>query len=371
MVNLHEVTTVEGVSSLADEWGHVLSESSDRCLFLTHDWISLWWKHFGTGRQLRVIAVRESGKLVAILPLMSFRTPVFRPVSWFKVRALQTIGDYHSNRVDLICPDLQPRYLELIWERLLQLPGWYFLRIYPLLESSQTCTALRQLAEGRGLQAMFIPSQSSPYINTSLGWDKFVSGISREYRRKGRRAERDVAQEACTYRVVRGGSQLDEELDKVFAVDAKGWAGREGTGISSTAELRAFYRELAHLGARKGWLSLALVEIKGELAAYQFNFNYNRKIYNLKVAYDPRFRRSSPGHVASWFGISNAFEPGAGIDEWDFLGDQDPYKLEWTQTIRSHVKVCIYRPNSLYARFLYWLDAAPAEWVRHRVRRSR
>ena len=59
-----------GFDALRDEWNDLLGRSRFDTIFLTHEWQSTWWRHLGQGRgPLFILAVREAGRLVAILPL--------------------------------------------------------------------------------------------------------------------------------------------------------------------------------------------------------------------------------------------------------------------------------------------------------------
>ena len=49
ILTIEIVRNVEAFSSLMQEWT-VLAESSAATVFQTHEWLFLWWKHLGAGK---------------------------------------------------------------------------------------------------------------------------------------------------------------------------------------------------------------------------------------------------------------------------------------------------------------------------------
>ena len=58
------------------------------------------------------------------------------------------------------------------------------------------------------------------------------------------------------------------------------------------------------------------------------------RLFLLKTGYDPEFAKCSPFKLLTYFAVQHAFE--TGLREVDFLGDTEPWKLEWTSTTRPH-----------------------------------
>src|SRR4051812_18102028 len=63
------IDTLEEFSQLRSEWNNLLLSSSANCVFLTHEWLSSWWKYLSEGRNLSIITVRDDRTLVGILPV--------------------------------------------------------------------------------------------------------------------------------------------------------------------------------------------------------------------------------------------------------------------------------------------------------------
>ena len=59
-----------------------------------------------------------------------------------------------------------------------------------------------------------------------------------------------------------------------------------------------------------------------------------RRLSFFKTGYDPEYSKYAPFKLLTYFTIRDGFS--AGLREVDFLGDNEPWKLEWTSTTRPH-----------------------------------
>src|SRR5437867_3845318 len=66
---VERIQTVEGFEQLHDEWNALLRASTSDCVFLTHEWLTTWWKHLADRRVLSILTARLNGKLIGIMPL--------------------------------------------------------------------------------------------------------------------------------------------------------------------------------------------------------------------------------------------------------------------------------------------------------------
>ena len=93
------ISESEDFESLSEVWDGLLRNSGDNNpIYLTHEWLSTWWKHFGEGKKLNVLLVEEEGQPIGIVPLM--RTE-YR-IGPLKIRTLETIGAVNCNHIGLV-----------------------------------------------------------------------------------------------------------------------------------------------------------------------------------------------------------------------------------------------------------------------------
>ena len=337
-------------------WDELLSSCPHRTPFLTHEWISTWWKHFSGRNELCILVLREDSRPVLIAPLMKYIGRLHDRYVPLPALVIGSIANYHSNRSDFIFGEFRIEYLQAVWKHLLNEERWHMLRLYPLFEKTPTLCALREFIESDRIDALFTHSQTSPYMPLPASIDEFLKCVPKDVRRRVRKAAREKFEVSLDH--VTGKARLDAALKDVLEVSRNGWAAREGTAISSTTQLRGFYSDLARVSADKGWLSLAVLKMDGRPIAFEYNLAHDATLYNLKMASDSAYAHRGPGHLVKYFLLSHVVEHMPHIREYDMLGDADSYKLVWSSETRRHVKAYVYHPRSIYSRVLYGIHSS-------------
>ena len=161
-------------------------------------------------------------------------------------------------------------------------------------------------------------------------------------------------------------------LDEGFRLEASGWKGARGTAMRSATSTREFYTRLAAVAARQGWLSLYQLQAGATPVAFQFGLELGDTYFLLKPGYDETFADCSPGHLLVEDVLADLEE--RGIREFDFLGPEMPWKSEWTDRLRPHTWLYIFRP-SLRNRVLhdarFRVGRGVWRWLRKAARWSR
>src|SRR5688572_2078239 len=100
-LRVEEIDTAGGLEALKPLWDGLLAVCPHRTPFLTHEWTTNWWKHFGKGKGLSVLVVHEDGRPVLIAPLMKYAGRVHGGLP-IPALIIESIANYHSNRADFI-----------------------------------------------------------------------------------------------------------------------------------------------------------------------------------------------------------------------------------------------------------------------------
>ncbi|MCK4795615.1 MAG: hypothetical protein KAV87_68435, partial [Desulfobacteraceae bacterium] len=72
------------------EWNRILLESVHPNIFQTWEWMAIWWKWFGKGRELKLIVLKEGVRALAILPLYLDKVSIFPGLG---LNVIKYIGD--------------------------------------------------------------------------------------------------------------------------------------------------------------------------------------------------------------------------------------------------------------------------------------
>ena len=119
----------EPLASMQPQWDAFV-ESVGGEIFMTYDWQRIWWKYYGSERQLKIFVFRNNGQLVGIIP-MFFEKIRLGPVS---IRCGKIVGsDFTLSTVTLpIRKELLSDVLEKFFTDIKTCCQWDVLHIGPL-----------------------------------------------------------------------------------------------------------------------------------------------------------------------------------------------------------------------------------------------
>lgn len=191
--------------------------------------------------------------------------------------------------------------------------------------------ALRKAYQGRGALALrTVPWRASPRITLDSSWispeNKLSSGRRSDLRRMRRAAEKE-GQVAIDF-IAPGAADLGGILNEALSVESAGWKARAGTSILKDEAAERFYRAYALRAARAGVLRVALLRIGGAAAAMQIAVETQGAYWLLKIGYDERFTRCSPGNILLAESIARAAR--LNLSAYEFLGKESAWTTMWT-----------------------------------------
>ena len=95
-VDIERIDDIAGFQSLEEEWTRLVEETENATVFQTYEWLFTWWRVFGAAKELYLLVVRESGRVIGIAPLMIDMKGPFRIVEF--------LGNGLSDYLDFIIP---------------------------------------------------------------------------------------------------------------------------------------------------------------------------------------------------------------------------------------------------------------------------
>ncbi len=354
--------------------------------FLTPDWAALTATALADPRDrdrlgdFRLLVAYQGDTIVAALPLVAER----RRLAGVPARLLRSLSDDHSQRFDLWL-DPGPAgaaAASALITHLGQRGDWDAVE----LQSVPACAAAARLvaaARAARLPVGTWPSMTSPYLLLPSNAAELDSQLSNKFRgnlrRRARKLEADVG--PLTLERIDGDGPgaavdraiLDAALDEGFALEAAGWKGELGTAIACDPRLRARYRTLAHAFAALGRLACYFLKAGARRVAFHFALVDDDTYYLFKPGCDPKLASYGLGHLLVDAVARDLIA--RGIREFDFLGDDMPWKREWTNQTRTHGFDYVFAPTlrgrALAAWKLRLVPGAKRLWPRVHVRSSR
>lgn len=327
-------------AEFAAAWDDLVDRSAEPCPWLRPGWVDAWWRAFGRGR-LDVVTRRRGARLAALAPFAA------------RSRALVATANYHTPEFEFVGED-EDAVRDLATAVLAREPRRLEARF--VSPGNATAQALRDGARRCGYRLLERPLERSPFVETSRGWDAYLTGLGGKRRRELHRRRRKLDERGrVEVEVDDGRHSIDGLLAEGLRVEGSGWKEARGTAIASDAATVAFYGAVAHWAAGRGTLRLAYLRLDGQAIAFDFAIEEAGRHYLLKTGYDPAYRSMAPGLLLRREMIERAFR--LGLQSYEFLGTDDPWKLDWTTSVRERVELQAFAPTA----------PGRADWAAHRL----
>ena len=342
-------TALEGLSRLdsADRqaWGDLLGAHPECAPFVEEAWVAAWRDAFGPKEPL-VVCHRERGRLVGLGVLQP------REETWGgrPVAVIQSLTSVESPRFEMLAEGARPDVLAHLVRGLGRDGRCDVLRLEHLPEASPTLAAALAVGKDLGWSQVIEPTLESPYRARPGVADAWDEGLKPKFKSNLRNRERRLAALGpVQFSVVGPGPQQRGALDTFYALEASGWKGEGGTAIARRDDTKAFYDGLQARTSEQLWLPI--LAVGGRPVAAQLIRVHGRALLLLKTAYDPEFSACAPGQLVT----ARAMRHGIlqGMDTFDFLGDDMPWKQDWSPRLRRHYRLTLFAPTAR-GRYAYW-----------------
>jgi CelD/BcsL family acetyltransferase involved in cellulose biosynthesis len=336
------VDTDAKFNALERDWRELLDASDADCAFLTWEWLSTWWRHFGADRQLSIIVVRQEQVPIAIAPVS------LGPRRWrqcgVQVAELLGSGDVGSDYLDLIVrrgsnSEAREALVEAFERRRVTVAA-------RRLPASRSVVAW--LANGlttRGWRHAVLGRDVCPWIDLrGKDWDGYLATLGSEHRYNVRRRIRNLEKKATvSFETATTDADRRTALDALIRLHNRRWETRGGSTAFHSESLRAFHHDVTARFLERGWLRLHVLRVNDDIAAVLYGFLYKNRFYFYQAGFDERLSSQSVGLVMMARAIARAIEEGA--EQYDMLHGDEPYKFLWAHETRPLMSVELYPPT--------------------------
>ena len=354
------------------EWRR-FERAADCTAFQTFDWLAAWQRHIGARQGVRpVIAIGRfgDGDIAFILPLCVVPGHLARRLCWLG----QDLCDYNA---PLLARDFSQRVTPESF-----LAAWHELQVQtscePLLRYDWI--EFEKMPEQIGTQLnpftylAVTPNRSSAHL-TRLGddWEKFYfAKRSSATRRRDRAKRRHMSQ----YGDIRFTTAADAEdarrtLEILMEQKSRSLARKGIADIFAPPGHREFYRDLASNPELRHLIHISRVEIGTVCAAANLGIVFGDCYYHVLASYvDSEVAHYGPGALHLRELMAHAIT--LRMQRFDFTIGDEPYKLEWSDTVLKLYDYTATRTwRGLPARWFSsgrrrakrWIKQTPALWT--------
>ncbi len=321
---VRDLTVLE---ALEGEWNALF----DRCghcfhIFQTFNWCWHWCDVFLPSKesgdlfpQLRILTVREHGRLVSIWPLVVTKNSGLRCLTWLGAPVSQygdVLAEDRVGRDDMLSASLQ--YLRNNSD--VDLFQFWKVRkdalIFPVLNEKG---------------AVVTQVQDAPYVNlaafsTMEDYEKTLSKKRIKNRRRVRRKLDELG--SLGFHTLNEGPDASKMID-VLLEFKRNWMRESGLVSSALDDHRTdtFFKNLAKDEKRKTGLELRSLSCGDDVAAMELGFRcYGRYVVHV-ITYNKAYQKYGAGTILSEHTIAELND--GGMEIVDFMAPGDGFKYEW------------------------------------------
>lgn len=237
-----------------------------------------------------------------------------------------------------------------------------------VVKDSPLSTAIRTMASKQQLLLNSDDGDCPPFLSISCVWEDFLRSKSANFRSGLKRKSRRLFEmDGVDLRFITEPGAMNDALDAVRVVENKSWKAVEGTAITSRPWEEAFYAAVATKFSPSGQVLITLIVLNDKPLAFDLTLLGGNCAYCLKTSFDSEHADLSAGVVLRAELMKKMFS--LGIKEYDFLGKNERYKLEWSETVRQSETIRIVNTRSWAGLTLASLLRLrrSARWVKSRL----
>ncbi len=316
------------------EWADALQRSGDNHIFLTWEWLSTWWKHFGDERIFSLITVSDDEKLVAAAPLMRSKYKL----AGLKLTKMEFIGTPAADYQTFLLADKKAECAKLMMDYANHASSkWDCIEFEDVPEDSDTIKALKTCS-GKKLELAERNLNICPYIILPNKFEAYFQGLGSNWRRNMRRWDKRLQNDfKVNFYIHNDLDTLDTAMKTFFNLHQMKWQSENSAGAFADPKFRDFHLSVARSFAERGWLNLCFLTLNNQPVSAIYAFKYRNKMFNYLTGFDPKYFDYHLGHLLFLYSIKNSIDNG--LNEFDFMRGDESYKQNWNTLIRHNLEI--------------------------------
>lgn len=346
-LHTEEVTDMAAFASLRETWNALLQKCPDNNVFLTWEWLFMWWRHHGEGKKLRILLVKDSDNIIGIAPLMQWRYRKW----FFGINVVENLCAEECDYSGVVLTERAEEAIAALLNHLrkIAVDEKSVVRLWHIPADSYFLKALHSQYPAFS-QALALREEICSQcfvIGLPDSWDEFRGNIGRRTRKNLRRF-RNLMEDnyRVEFRKHADGDNLETDLEPLFHLHQKKWNQTDTPSKFDEPRERDFYLDVSRAFRENGWLDLSFLKLDGRVVSSEWGFNYAGTYWSMTGSFDTDYARYSPGNVHTMELIKSAID--SGQKRYDMLKGLEDYKSHWSEKKRNN-SIIVITANSLRA----------------------
>lgn len=333
--------------SLREEWND-LARKSSATIFQTHEWLSLWWKHFGAAgnRTLHILIFRHDEKLIGIIPLFLDAQILLGFRVYKRLRLLGcgvTNKNSHTALADsgpsdfldfIILPEFRSRVVAMFLGYVLDHPFLYDeVELVNILDEGIAKREIPGQLEALGLHCEVTRMEICPRLRTPPSLEQYLKGLNPHVRRRLLQAKKIFARDDKYTIETVTNETLPCAFSDLVKLHQLRWNRLGYPGLFYEPRFERFQEEMIRSCWDQGWIWFKTVRLEGVRIAARMIFQFNGRMYDYTTGFDDR----SPGskHRPGLAILLEALEDAITLNyhSVELLRGDEAYKFELTSEV--------------------------------------
>ena len=333
--------SLEEFDAICDAWDDLWRRCGYMFPSSQSAFVSQWMRHFASDERFHAIAVEDSGKLQAALPLTVRR--------WKKLITIASLpGNEWSPIGNLMVEfnDDTPQSISALVD-LLSNPRWSLAQFEPVrldaIQWQMFIARLRQAGYPLNVETLFEVGQ----VDVDGDWNTYLKSRSRNLRKdlgKAWRRLETLGSVEVRRHTQPDGNRLAELMRLGFEVEDRSWKSRTGTSVLKVPGMLEYYTSQAALLRDREQLQLSVLTIDERPIAFEYGWHGHGTYFSFKVGYDETFERHSPGQLLRMKLLEHFFTD-ENTTVVDFFGPLNRALAAWSTSSIPIGRLTIGRPS--------------------------
>lgn len=355
-------------SAVGPEWEDLAAHASEPNVFLERWMLVAGLEHFPAPPALLVFAYSDrTGELIGLFPLQRRRgyrqIPVAHVTSWTHPHSPLSTPLLRRGHEDEAVA-LLFRWLDVSPD------AGLMLELKEVGADGPVYASIRRAVD-QGRRRVDVLTYERALLHSTATKDEYLRrALAGKRLKEYRRLQRRLSEQGhLAVESLAADDDVEKWLDDFLDLEHRGWKGEAGTALAVHQHEEAFFLDVGRAAFQRGRLLMLRMSLDGVPIAMKCSFSSGRAAFALKIAYDERWARFSPGLLLELRNIEVVLD-GRAIDWMDSCAAHDHFMINRLWTERRTLCEMIVSQDRLSSR-LVTSGIARLRGLRRGFRRSR
>jgi len=301
---------------------------------MSYEWLEAVWRTYDGDGKLYIFIIEDNNKIVAIAPVYARE----KRFVFLRYIELATVARLYCGRERFLVKNHEVKYFKALLAFINDFFSHPVRFNFCAVIGSETERMVKAASSTYKLRK--IDRLESPYIEIPDKWEEMFSSLRKKLRYGIRNSEKKLAKQGAVRVKVFTNDDFDELLMSIFAIEKRSWKEDAGTSITKNNRQEQFYRYFTPIAGREGLLRCFVLYIEDNPIAYVYGLIFEGVFYDFKESYCKSYTKISPGQVLKSYLFNDLCE--SKIHFFDFMGNCESYKMQWTTKTYSQAVYMIY-----------------------------